>query len=338
MKYYIYSLLKGLLFHVPILVLFLNKKFSYEEVALLISIKTILGLVLEIPSGYISDRIGHTNTIKISFFFNIISLVLIYKGDNFALIMMGQVVFSIAESLESGTWFAWLNARKEEANNFLSNNRVAFSWSLLASFSLGGYLYTLNPEFPFILSLIALVILTLAFTLIESNSPMNRQSHQRQSTLTMEYFKKISSYCLPLSVTGGIIYAYYLFAFPLLFKAFFDDELLIGLCVSLGVLAFGYGSKLGDSIPKRLQYAFCSWGVLTVFIGTLTVTLVIENGYVLAIHLVGLRFLWGAADYLNQILVTEVESADLTATNVSILSALESGTAAIFIMILGYLI
>lgn len=57
--YYHYYFFKSLLFYIPVLILYLNFYIvAPEKVTFILSVKTFSVFLLEIPLGYLSDKLG----------------------------------------------------------------------------------------------------------------------------------------------------------------------------------------------------------------------------------------------------------------------------------------
>ncbi|QEN05927.1 hypothetical protein EW093_14900 [Thiospirochaeta perfilievii] len=68
-KFYLYKILMGMFFSVPILVLFWQENgLNLTEIMLLQSFFALLTVILEIPSGYFADIYGRKNTLLIAGF------------------------------------------------------------------------------------------------------------------------------------------------------------------------------------------------------------------------------------------------------------------------------
>ena len=67
-KFCLYGFLKNLRLFEPFLILFLeSKEITYTQIGLLYSIKMIIRVIFEIPSGIIADALGRRGTMLFSY-------------------------------------------------------------------------------------------------------------------------------------------------------------------------------------------------------------------------------------------------------------------------------
>ena len=95
---------------------------------------------LELPWGYISDRIGYRRTLVLSFSFLLVSKIVFFGADSFSLFLLERILLAIAFSALSGVDIAYLHrcgaTHKELAQYqgcmFLGLLAVAFVFPFLA--------------------------------------------------------------------------------------------------------------------------------------------------------------------------------------------------------------
>ena len=137
-RFCLYGFLKNLKFFEPFLVtVLLRWGLSLTTVGLLISVEKITCYIMELPSGYLSDRCGARTTLCSCFTLYIISFVLYYFGQvHIAVLILASFFYGLAEAMRSGAHksmvFLWL-----EKNNLLTLksylNGFTRSYSLLGS-------------------------------------------------------------------------------------------------------------------------------------------------------------------------------------------------------------
>ena len=109
-----YGFLKNLKFFEPFLVTVLLKwGLSLTLVGALISVEKVTAYVMELPSGYLSDRWGARKTLCACFVLYICSFLCYYFGQvHFAFLVLASFFFGIAEAARSGAHksmvFLWL--------------------------------------------------------------------------------------------------------------------------------------------------------------------------------------------------------------------------------------
>lgn len=102
-KFCLYGFFKNLRFFDAFLMLFfLDKGISFLEIGILYSVREIIIMVLEIPSGLISDMLGRRKTLIISFLAYILSFIVFYFSQNYIELMVAMVLFASADAFRTG--------------------------------------------------------------------------------------------------------------------------------------------------------------------------------------------------------------------------------------------
>ncbi len=103
-KFSAYGFLKNLRFYEPFLMLiFLDKGLSYFEIGTLYATREILINITEIPSGVIADSLGRRMTMIFSFLAYILSFLLFYFANQFAVLMFAMVAYAFGDAFRTGT-------------------------------------------------------------------------------------------------------------------------------------------------------------------------------------------------------------------------------------------
>ncbi|HGZ70780.1 MAG TPA: MFS transporter, partial [Nitratifractor sp.] len=87
---------------------------EFSEILLLQSIFAIASMVLEFPSGYLSDKFGRKKTLNIAYFALCLAVFIFYMGSSFAILAFAELTFALGYSLVSGTVSALLYESLEE--------------------------------------------------------------------------------------------------------------------------------------------------------------------------------------------------------------------------------
>lgn len=101
--YTVYQVLRGSMFWLPVFVLYFLSVLSMEEALLLEAIYYFAVVLLELPSGYLSDRAGRRLTLVISVVCGIASAVLFALTAAFAPFAIAQVLRAAGMAFNSGT-------------------------------------------------------------------------------------------------------------------------------------------------------------------------------------------------------------------------------------------
>ena len=107
--FYAIALLQGLIFYGPIATLYRQTQgLSMFDITLIESISLIIMIMLEIPWGYVSDKIGYKKTIIICNILYFISKIVFWKADDFSWFLAERLILSIVLSGLSGCDSAYL--------------------------------------------------------------------------------------------------------------------------------------------------------------------------------------------------------------------------------------
>ncbi|NQV88902.1 MAG: MFS transporter [Parcubacteria group bacterium] len=155
-KYYLYrGLIKRIV--VPILfIYFLDQGLTLSEIGSIAAISSIVGIILEVPSGAIADMLGHKRSLVISSLLQGVSMLLYIALGGYSGMLIASIVYWGGGTLMTGThdafFYELLEKRKQThlfkkywGRAFASANAIGVV--LLAVSSL---LYVWHPWIPFI--------------------------------------------------------------------------------------------------------------------------------------------------------------------------------------------
>ena len=103
-----FKFLQNLLFWQAVWFLFFQKTLSAADAILLYAVYDIATTLLEVPSGYMSDRLGRRATLIASSAAGFIGMVVFATGDTFTAFVFGQIFLGASIAFVSGTDSAFL--------------------------------------------------------------------------------------------------------------------------------------------------------------------------------------------------------------------------------------
>lgn len=115
---YAISLLQGMVFYGPIATLYREAAgLSFLQISTIESISLVLGILLEVPWGYVADRIGYRKTIIACSGLYLISKVVFWQASGFAGFLLERVILAVVISGFSGVdaSFIYLSSAKGES-------------------------------------------------------------------------------------------------------------------------------------------------------------------------------------------------------------------------------
>ena len=131
-------------------------------------------VVLELPSGFVADRIGYRKTLIIAACIAVVGWSVYLLAERFAFILTAEIILGISISLMSGTTSAMMYEsllRGEQEHRFtVWQGRVRFFGQLAEGSTalVAGLLYTISPRVPFALQVVVFLIgIGIAYSLVE---------------------------------------------------------------------------------------------------------------------------------------------------------------------------
>lgn len=269
-NYYIYFFLKNLIFYIPILVIYLN--FILKDstlVGIVLSVKTFSVFFLEIPMGYVADKVGRKISLYLSSIANIFSLIFFIVSPTFVTLILAEFLFSLSETLMSGADIALIydnlkyENREKEFDEFQRKSFFISSIALAIAFIIGSYIYSKNKKSVFLLSII--ISIGLLYILRKIKEYPYRKEVEKKGKLEIlkedfENLKKESRILKKIVFYSAIIVSIfmgiYFYIFPIELNKFTSDSLIYGMFYCIGVLFIGMGGKFQKYIKNNLTFIY----------------------------------------------------------------------------------
>jgi MFS family permease len=168
-----FQFLRNLLFWQAVWFLYFQSELSAAEAILLYAIYDVATTAMEVPSGYMSDRLGRRITLIASALAGLAGTALLGFGTGFAVFAAAQVLLGASSAFASGTdsalLYESLSARGREDQIERQELRAwRFSFIALAlSAFLGGAMSIWGASLPFLASAVAfagVLVVTIGFT------------------------------------------------------------------------------------------------------------------------------------------------------------------------------
>lgn len=98
----------------------LERGFQISDLAFLLTIQTVLAVLVDIPSGYISDKLGHKFTTIIGFFLYVVGLVCPFIRQDALALAVGVIFVGIGASVVNGALESWVSDIQEAESGELN--------------------------------------------------------------------------------------------------------------------------------------------------------------------------------------------------------------------------
>jgi MFS family permease len=156
-RYYLYTATRSHGFVVPVTVQYLlDSGLTFTQVGTAEAVFMAAWTLGEVPTGYVSDRIGRLNALVLSKVLTVIALLTLGFGRTFPAFVVGYAAWSLGVTFRSGSGSAWLYETLERRFDAREYTRIrgrgsAVQLSVTAVGSvLGGWLAATDWLYPFL--------------------------------------------------------------------------------------------------------------------------------------------------------------------------------------------
>jgi len=260
----------------PIFFLYFSSMLTLKQVLLLESVYYISVVILEVPTGYISDLIGRRITLVIGSLMLCLACVVYLVADGFFFLACGQVIFALHMALVSGTntvfHYESLKAVQRD-EEYGDREAIVNQYGMLAGGTAalaGGWAATQALSSAYIVSLIAgIIALIIAIGFSEptksSSEGKAMSSMLSQITDTASYLRKshlLWIFCFYVAVYL-VTHVPYEFYQPYL-KILDEQQMLYGLSVPIVSGILYAGTRYAGAFGARYSMIWSrKFGLLT---------------------------------------------------------------------------
>ena len=263
-----YSASSSLLFWFPVFFLYFSSKVTLDQVLLLEAVYYICVVILEVPSGYLSDWLGRRVTLIVSSVCALLCYVMFTMADGLGLLLLAQALLAAHISFKSGTDSALLyeslnqTDRDAEIGNQLARaQRYGLLATSLAAL-IGGFIGGFKLGLPYVLSAIAAVLtLFLSFKFIEpvKSSESRADPVYQQFLEIISYLKKptllwLFIFTILIFILVHVPYEYFQPYIKLLFPLTDDYDrspVIGGILICLTMLAGSFASDYSMVLKNK---------------------------------------------------------------------------------------
>ena len=323
-KMHVISFLSALVFYGPIASLYRTSVgITFFQISIIEMVFLLLSLLLEVPLGYLADRIGYKKSLIISYSILLISKVVFYYASSFPIFLLERILLAISFSLLSGIDIAYLSKAKANEKTFsyytgfsmLGLFVVGFSFYFLIDFKLSAFLTIISHA----------ITLIIVLTLPEIE---NDRALQTKVKLKLKKFKPSFIFiCLAYGIIFAIVNAVSVFIIQIRYEQLGVVLNYLGLFYLLTNLFGAFGAFLYSKTNNRgLGYLF----VLAIAL------LLIDNLY---ITVIGAMLLCFSSSFLlpgfSYAQMKETEGAPAQGQRISISMIIKEGAEMITYFLIG---
>jgi MFS family permease len=347
-KLYALDFLRGSILFIPIIIPFmLDTGLTMQEIFIIEGLYMLSAVLLEIPSGYVSDKWGRKNTCILASTTSFIGIFFYAIGGDFLTFFIGAIALGFGTSFYSGTvealaYDTLLELDDTDSYKRISGNLAFTHFSTEAIMSvLGGFLVVYSLRLP---ALMTLIPYALACILVPFLTEPRR--HKLQEGRHLEVMWNITKESIihnaPLR---SIIILHSIIAFMGISLFWFTQiyQTSVGLplvyfgithavIVLLGAFASKYTYKLESIVDDRLLLTVIA---ATMFIAYMALGNILSMWALVFFGVV--RVAWGTLSPLTSNMINRMTTSDVRATVLSIRSFVFRSMFTVATPFLGYM-
>jgi len=159
--YLVYQCLSSLIFISTVWLYFYRIFITDAQVGILDGLAFFIGIIAEVPSGVLADKFGRGRISRLGLILTAVGVLIQAFGSSFMSFLIGQSVTMIGVSLTSGAdealFFSKINFDRTSSQwrKLILRGAQMSLIGTLAAILIGGWLHTINPRLPWILTGIA---------------------------------------------------------------------------------------------------------------------------------------------------------------------------------------
>ena len=344
-KIYIAHTAIGFSLIAPVFVLYFQESgLSLQEIFILESVNAFAILLFEVPTGFLSDKIGRKKTLLLSIIsVEIAFIIYIFKRD-FVSFLIADIFYALALALYSGTFSALvyetLKEQKREDEYKRVWGSIIFYTLLGASLAslLSGFLATISLRLPFIVNFFTYIVALVAILFLDEPR-VKRVANSKQdiiSAIEKTFFNGSILKWVVLFSSAIYMFAQGAFYFyqPYLKLSGIDLVYFGMIFASFNIIA-SLGSKYAYKIEKKLG-VFGSFLLICLFVGGSLVAMGLYVGAFSVIFIYAQQFVRIFKGILVEDLINKETVSEYRATMLSLESLVRKLLIATVLPIFGY--
>lgn len=299
-----------------------------ESIGIILLVASLAGFIFEIPSGYVSDKIGHKTALVLSRLFMLASTLFFLFASNLGFLILGGVLMSMANAFHSGTGSAFmhetlqgLKRENEYARVIGKISSIGFAVPIVFMV-LTPFLVSISFKAPFLLALAVDIVGISAAALLTVPPVSQEEIDEIRLTKFRQVIKEgfrlnFFSFALFSGVISGALFSVSAFRAP--YQLFLEVPVIwygvfFGAGRVLASLMLAYSGKIRE---KTTLFSFYRFQLILYTILILALGFVSIWQIVVATFIVINAFQWGLSRVGNSYLIDIIKTSKFKATLLS---------------------
>lgn len=320
-----------------------------QGIGLILLISSFSGFLFEIPSGYVSDKIGHKTALVLSRVLMLVSTLLFLAANNIMFLILAGIFLSVSHAFHSGTGSAFmhetlrgLGREKDYARVMGKVSSIGFAVPIILMV-LTPFLVSISFKTPFLIALIIDIIGIFVALSLVSPSVTQEEIEEVKLTNFREVMKEgfhlnFFPFALFSGIIGGILFSIAIFRAP--YQVFLEVPVIwFGVLFGIGrafaslMLAFSGKIKEKTSLFSFIRFKLILYTFFILALGFSSNWIVIVT-----IFIVINAFQWGLSKVGDSYSLDIIKTSKFKATLLSTRSQISQIVAAISSFGIGFAI
>ncbi len=337
-KIYVANIAIGFSLIGPIFVLYFQEVgLSLQQIFILESINSFAILLFEVPTGFLSDKIGRKKSLLLSVISVEVAFLIYIFNKSFVSFIIADIFYALAIALYSGTFSALLydtlkEYNKEDEYKKVSGNMGFYTLLGVSVASLlSGFLATISLRLPFIINFFTYMVAFLVLLTIKEPKRAKATNSKKEliNAVKKTFFNGSKLKWVVLFSASIYIFAQGAFYFyqPYL-KQVGIDLVYFGIIFASFQIVAAIGSKMAHKIEEKLGL-IGTFLLISLFVGG---SLILMSLYMLPISIIFI-YAHQFVRFVKKIVVTDIINKNVDSSYRATMLSLESFVSKLLIAV-----
>lgn len=310
---------------------------------------SLASFLFELPSGYLSDKIGHKNTMIIGRVLLVLSSLFFLFANSFILLSLGAICLSLSWAFFSGTGAAFMHDTlkalgKDDQYSKIMGKAASIGHAVPIAFMIiAPMMVEISYKMPFAFALVLDIIGLLAvISLRRVKRSAEHKKQVKESKLKDVFKESIDLGYMPFAILGALIAAliFIVQVYRAPYQEFIGaDVIWFGLYLGLGRAIVSVLSAYSGKIKQYFNiFTFKLFQILIFSIFLITIAFVDNITVILIAFIICNGFQWGLGQVSRHFTLEIIGDSKFKATHFSISGQINQAITALGMILMGHMI